>query len=263
MTVNDRPHNQRNPGNLGRSPTAETEAPLLRIDGLEIAYGPVAAVRGVSFSIPRGQVTALLGPNGAGKSSILSSIIGLVQPRAGTIEFDGRSLLGQKPEAIARQGVALVPEGRHIFGDLTVEENLRLGLVARPQRNSDDLDQAIDLFPIIGQFLHRQAGLLSGGQQQQLAIARALVADPQLLLLDEPSLGLAPTIIDTVFEALAAVRNQGRTILLVEQRATRAVQFADQSHVLANGTLRLSIDGGPASGEAEIGEQIARAYFGA
>lgn len=237
--------------------------PLLAIDGLEVRYGSVVAVRGISFDVPAGQVVALLGPNGAGKTSILSAVMGLVRPTAGTITFDGESVVSLNPEAIARLGVALVPEGRHIFGDLTVEENLRLGMVARrtPQGRDQDLDRTLDLFPIVRQFLHRQAGLLSGGQQQQLAIARALVSDPRLLLLDEPSLGLAPGVIDTLFESLDAIRAQGRTILLVEQRASRAAQFADTSHVVANGSHRLSIDRAEFEGNA-TGDQIATAYFG-
>ncbi|MGH1491084.1 MAG: ABC transporter ATP-binding protein [Acidimicrobiales bacterium] len=241
------------------------EQPLLSIDDLEIRYGTVAAVRSVSLTVPTGQVVALLGPNGAGKTSVLSSIMGLIQPSAGAITFDGHSLLGLKPETIARRGIALVAEGRNIFGDLTVEENLRLGMVARrsPEGRSQDLEQTLDLFPIVKQFLQRQAGLLSGGQQQQLAIARAMVSDPRLLLLDEPSLGLAPAIIDTVFESLDAIRSQGRTILLVEQRATRAAAFADRSHVIANGTIRLSIDRTDTENIDSTDDRIAKAYFGA
>ncbi len=251
------------PGTDRSDPTGRTadRDPLLSLADVEIRYGPVAAVRGVSFDVPAGEVVALLGPNGAGKTSILQAIMGVVRPAAGTISLDGDPLVGRNPETIARRGVALVPEGRHIFGDLTVEENLRLGMVGRrdPQGRDDDLQEALELFPAVAESRHRQAGLLSGGQQQQLAIARALVADPRLLLLDEPSLGLAPAIIDTVFDALDTIRSQGRTILLVEQRAARAAAFADRSHVLANGEIRLSLN---ERTDADA-ERITRAYFGA
>lgn len=235
---------------------------LLEVRNLQVNYGGVPAVQDLSFHVAQGEVVALLGPNGAGKSSTLSAIMGLVAKPGGTITLDGRSLVGLSPDRIARQGVALVPEGRHIFGDLTVSENLRLGLVGRRSREGADadLERVMDLFPIVREFLHRQAGVLSGGQQQQLAIARALVADPRLLLLDEPSLGLAPSLIDTMFDSLDAIRADGRTIVIVEQRATRTMAFADRSYVIANGELRLTLDG--RSDEDGVGDAVAAAYFG-
>jgi branched-chain amino acid transport system ATP-binding protein len=160
----------------------------------------------------------------------------------GDVRLDGTSILGRSPEDVARRGVALVPEGRRIFGELTVEENLRLGLAGRRAgRNGDGLARANELFPILREFRSRQAGVLSGGQQQQLAIGRALAADPEILLLDEPSLGLAPKVVDVVFEALTKIRDAGLAVLLVEQRAQRTVALADESHVLANGELRLTL----------------------
>jgi branched-chain amino acid transport system ATP-binding protein len=166
-----------------------------------------------------------------------------VPVRAGEIGFAGESLRGRSPEAIARRGISLVPEGRRLFAELTVEENLRLGLAARPRSNGveAELQEVAALFPIVHEFRHRPAGALSGGQQQQLAIARALVAKPSILLLDEPSLGLAPTIVDLVFSTLEAIRERGPGILLVEQRAQRTVALADRTHVLASGELRLTL----------------------
>jgi branched-chain amino acid transport system ATP-binding protein len=217
--------------------------PALAVSGLEVAYGSVPAVRGVSLSVEPGEIVGLIGPNGAGKSTTLHAIVGLVPARAGDVTLDGRSLRGRAPERIARAGVALVPEGRRLFAELTVEENLRLGLAARRENGSvrDALAEVFDLFPVLEEFRRRHAGALSGGQQQQLAIARALVAKPSVLLLDEPSLGLAPTIVDLVFSTLAQIRDRGLAILLVEQRAQRTVALADRTHVLANGELRLEL----------------------
>lgn len=236
---------------------------LLDVKNLEVNYAGVPAVRNLSFEVQQGEVVALLGPNGAGKSSTLSAIMGLVAKPGGTITFAGTSLIGMRPDSIARSGVSLVPEGRHIFGDLTVHENLRLGMVGRPSKDGldSDLERVLELFPIVKEFLERQAGVLSGGQQQQLAIARALIADPQLLLLDEPSLGLAPSIIDTVFASLEQIRADGRTIVIVEQRAARTMAFADRSYVIANGELRATIDGDDASSD-DATESINAAYFG-
>ena len=167
---------------------------MLEIAGLDVAYGGIAAVRGLSFEVGRGEIVGLVGPNGAGKSTTLNAIMGLVAPRSGDIRLAGTSILGRKPEDVARSGIALVPEGRRIFADLTVEENLRLGYAARRREESAeaDTDAVFELFPIVKEFRSRHAGALSGGQQQQLAIARALVASPDVLLLDEPSLGLSP-----------------------------------------------------------------------
>jgi branched-chain amino acid transport system ATP-binding protein len=214
----------------------------LAVEKLSVRYGAVEAVRGLSLEVKPGEIVGLIGPNGAGKSSTLHAIMGAAPVTGGEVRLDGRSLVGRRPEDVARRGVALVPEGRRIFGELTVEENLRLGLAARrARRNGHGLDRAYDLFPVLREFRARRAGLLSGGQQQQLAIGRALVSEPDFLLLDEPSLGLAPKIVDVVFEALAKIRDAGLAVLLVEQRAQRTVALADRSHVLANGELRLTL----------------------
>jgi len=231
----------------------------LVLDGLDVRYGGVQAVHGVSFEVAPGELVGLIGANGAGKSSTLHAIMGVAPVTAGDVRLDGRSLRGRRPEAIARSGIALVPEGRRIFAELTVEENLRLGLAARRGRGAvaPVLRSVYELFPIVEEFRARNAGALSGGQQQQLAIARALVAEPDVLLLDEPSLGLAPTVVDVVFDALAAIRERGIAVLLVEQRAQRTVALADRSHVLANGELRLTL--GPES--AGDTDTLVAAYF--
>ena len=214
----------------------------LTVEKLSVRYGAVEAVRGLSLEVKPGQIVGLIGPNGAGKSSTLHAIMGSAPISGGDVRFDGRSLVGRRPEDVARRGIALVPEGRRIFGELTVEENLRLGLAGRRNRsNGNGLARAYELFPVLREFRSRHAGALSGGQQQQLAIGRALAADPDVLLLDEPSLGLAPKIVDVVFEALAQLREAGFAVLLVEQRAQRTVALADHSYVLANGELRLTL----------------------
>jgi branched-chain amino acid transport system ATP-binding protein len=232
--------------------------PALELAALEVRYGAVAAVRDVSLSVEKGEIVGLIGPNGAGKSTTLHAITGLVPVHAGDVRLAGRSILGRPPEAIAHDGVALVPEGRRIFADFSVEENLRLGLAARRRPNGRAaLREVYELFPILGESRRRSGGALSGGQQQQLAIGRALVAQPEVLLLDEPSLGLAPTMVENVFEALARIRERGVTILLVEQRAQRTVALADRTHVLANGELRLTLS--PA--DADDTDKIVAAYL--
>ena len=214
----------------------------LAVEKLSVRYGAVEAVRDLSLEVKSGEIVGLIGPNGAGKSSTLHAIMGVAPVTGGDVRLDGRSVVGRRPEDVARGGIALVPEGRRIFGELTVEENLRLGLAARRARaNGDGLARAYALFPVLREFRSRHAGALSGGQQQQLAIARALASEPDILLLDEPSLGLAPKIVDVVFEALTQIRDSGLAVLLVEQRAQRTVALADQSHVLANGELRLTL----------------------
>jgi len=230
----------------------------LVVEHLDVRYGGVHAVRDLSFEVAPGEIVGLIGANGAGKSSTLHAIMG-VAPATGEVRLGDVSLRGRRPEDVARDGIALVPEGRRIFAELTVEENLRLGLAARRTRGGADavFRSVYELFPIVEEFRHRQAGHLSGGQQQQLAIARALVAEPDVLLLDEPSLGLAPTVVDVVFGALAAIRERGFAVLLVEQRAQRTVAAADRCHVLANGELRLTL--GPE--QSNDTEALVAAYF--
>jgi branched-chain amino acid transport system ATP-binding protein len=229
----------------------------LVVSDLHVRYGGVQAVRGLSLEVAPGEIVGLIGANGAGKSSTLHAIMGVAPISSGDVKLGARSLVGLAPEDIARSGIALVPEGRRIFAELSVEENLRLGLAARRARGDASLSGVFELFPVIGQFRRRQAGALSGGQQQQLAIARALVAEPDVLLLDEPSLGLAPTMVDAVFDALAAIRERGLAVLLVEQRAQRTVAAADRCLVLGNGELRLTL--GPE--DAADTDALVAAYF--
>jgi branched-chain amino acid transport system ATP-binding protein len=244
------------------APTATpAAAPMLEVDRLEVAFAGVPAVRGIGFEVKRGELVGLIGPNGAGKSTTLLAIMGAAPIVGGEVRVEGESLRGRRTEDIARSGVALVPEGRHIFPKLTVEENLELGAISA-RRDGHHLDAEIDvgeLFPVVEEFRHRQAGALSGGQQQQLAIARALLARPRLLLLDEPSLGLAPSVVEAVWATLRAIRERGVTILLVEQRAQITIQLADRSYVMNNGEIRAEL----APEEADDMDRITTAYFGA
>jgi branched-chain amino acid transport system ATP-binding protein len=215
---------------------------MLEISDLKVRYGSVTALHGIDLTVNEGEVVALVGPNGAGKSTTLNAITGGVRPAGGSIVFQGDSIVGQVPEALVRRGIALVPEGRHIFGSLSVAENLQLGATVRNDHAEIDKDtkEVFELFPVLERYYDTQADRLSGGEQQQLAIARALLSKPRLLLLDEPSLGLAPLMIDLVFEVMERLKADGSTILLVEQAAARAVDFADRSYVLRTGRIALS-----------------------
>ncbi len=232
--------------------------PLLELEGVEVRYGTVSALRDLSFAVAPGEIVGLIGPNGAGKSTTLHAVMGALPLHTGSIRLAGRPLAGLAPEQVARAGIALVPEGRRIYGGFSVEENLRLGLAARQDEGADEaLAEVLALFPMLAEYRKRPAGALSGGQQQQLAIGRALVAGPRLLLLDEPSLGLAPAVVDTVFAALATIRERGVTVLLVEQRARRTVAFCDRTHVLANGRLRTTL----APADADDTRALVAAYL--
>jgi branched-chain amino acid transport system ATP-binding protein len=236
--------------------------PVLELREVEIRYGRLPAVRNLSLTLEPGEIVGLIGPNGAGKSTTLHAVMGLVPLHSGVIALRGAPLRG-RPEDRARSGIGLVPEGRHIFASLTVEENLRLGLSARRSADgvAEDREWVTSLFPVIGEFSHRVAGTLSGGQQQQLAIARALIARPEVLLLDEPSLGLAPIVVETLFETLATIRKGGVSILLVEQRGALTVGFADRTHVLSNAELRLTLGPGDAGDTQRLTEQLTAAYL--
>ena len=227
---------------------------LLEVEDLRVRYGAVEAVHGISFGVEPGQVTALIGANGAGKSSTLVAISGLV-PSTGRIRFAGRDIAGRPPHEIVRTGIVQVPEGREILARMTVEENLLMGLRGRDRA---EIASAYERFPILRERRALLAGSLSGGEQQMLAIARALLAQPRLLLLDEPSLGLAPMIVKRVFDALAALKRQGVTMLLVEQNALRALRLADRAYVMDLGRIVMR-GSGP---ELLRDEGVARTYLG-
>jgi branched-chain amino acid transport system ATP-binding protein len=232
---------------------------MLRVDDLRVNYGRVPALERVSVEVAKGEVVSIIGPNGAGKTTLLSTITGQLKPVAGSITFEDKSIVGMTPEAILRRGISLVPEGRRIFTKLTVRENLELGLtVSRTQEAKQDLERVLYDFPILKRALSTSAGKLSGGEQQQLAIARALLSRPKLLLLDEPSLGLAPQLIEFVFETLGRLSTEGVTILLVEQFAAQARAISNRTYVLRTGQVALEIG----QGREVTTEEFEAAYFG-
>jgi len=218
---------------------------MLRVDHLQVRYGAIAALHDVSLNVETGELVALIGLNGAGKSTTLSTIAGNIRPERGSIMFNEQSLIGKSPEAILRLGIAVVPEGRDIFPSLTVEENLRLGAFCRHNRREyrHDLEEIFELFPILQERFHQLGGTLSGGEQQQLAIARSLMAHPKLLMLDEPSLGLAPALVDHIFSLIVTLRSRGVTLLLVEQNVDRTLEIADRVYLLNTG--RIELEGSP------------------
>jgi branched-chain amino acid transport system ATP-binding protein len=234
---------------------------LLHCEDLVVAYGGVEAVKGIGFSVSEGQIVVLVGANGAGKTTTLAAISGLVHPRRGRIVWRGQDIAGLQPYEIVRRGIVQVPEGRAIIARMSVLENLELGAYTRSDRAAvrAEMSGLLDRFPILRQRLHLPAGTLSGGEQQMLAIARGLLARPSLLLLDEPSLGLAPQLVRDVFRIIAEIRARGTTILLVEQNARKALALADHGYVLENG--RVALQG---SGAALLADQaVVRAYLGA
>jgi len=233
---------------------------VLEIQGLRAAYGPVEALRGVDLEVRAGELVCLLGANGAGKSSTLRAISGLVRPTGGRIVLDGRPITGLEPAAILAAGIAHCPEGRRVFPYLTVEENLAMGAYVRRDRDgiAADLERVCAHFPILGERRRQAAGTLSGGEQQMLAIGRALMARPRLILFDEPSLGLAPTVVETTFGIIADIRRQGTTVLMVEQNAFLALQMADRGYVMETGRIVLA----GAARDLMTDDHVRRAYLG-
>ena len=239
----------------------DSATPLLALEGLDVFYGAIHALRGVSLKVHAGEVVTLIGSNGAGKSTTLRAITGLVAPRAGRVRFEGQDITGQPPHLLVGRGISMAPEGRGIFANLTVLENLEMGayLVRDRKRIAQDVERGFTLFPRLKERAKQSAGTLSGGEQQMLAIARALMSRPTLLLLDEPSLGLAPIVCHTIFATIDEIKRTGTTVLLVEQNANAALKHSDRGYVLETGAVTLdgaaaAIAGDPRVREAYLGE---------
>jgi branched-chain amino acid transport system ATP-binding protein len=250
------------PQSAGTARRRRGDAPLLAATDLVVRYGAITALRGVNLEVSAGEVVTLLGANGAGKTTMLRAISGLVRPSAGTIRMNGAAIERLSPSRIVARGVAHCPEGRRIFASLSVADNLRLGATARRDRGAVEADRErmFELFPILKERLHQPGGTLSGGEQQMLALARAMMAAPRLLLLDEPSLGLAPLMVQKIFETLAALKRQGVTMLVVEQNASAALDLADRAYVLRTGEIILS---DTAATLRQDRDRVAHAYLGA
>ena len=231
---------------------------ILKINDLKVNYGGIEAVKGISFDVPAGQIVTLIGANGAGKSSTLRTIAGLVKPSGGSIEFEGENITGLDPTSIVTKGITLVPEGRKIFPDLTVLENLKIGAYLRKDDLTDDLNWVYDLFPRLKERSWQEGGTLSGGEQQMLAMGRAMMSEPKLLMLDEPSMGLAPILVEQIFDIIRELHKAGATILLVEQNAQMALQVANRAYVLETGKITLSGSGK----ELLESDSIKKAYLG-
>jgi branched-chain amino acid transport system ATP-binding protein len=236
------------------------EPAVLKLEDVRVYYGAIQAVKGISLEVNDRELVALIGSNGAGKTTTLRTISGLFRPRTGTITYDGMDLTRMAPHQIVDAGVSQAPEGRQIFGSLTVRENLRLGGVRRSDKSEfdADLDRVFDLFPVLKERINQSGGTLSGGEQQMLAIGRALMARPKLLLLDEPSLGLAPLLVRRIFDVVSRLKSEGVTILLVEQNARKALEVADRAYVLETGLITVS---GIAK-ELAANPEVERAYLG-
>ena len=238
-------------------------APLLAVDGLEVAYGKIRAVKGVSFSVAAGAVVTLIGANGAGKTTTLRTLSGLQAPSAGTVSFEGRRIDGVPAHEIVELGIAHVPEGRRIFPRMTVRENLELGAFTRVAKGQTgeiaaDFDRVFGLFPILAERRAQAGGTLSGGEQQMLAIGRAMMSRPRLLMLDEPSMGLSPIMMNLIFTTLAELKAQGTTILLVEQNAQAALALADRAYVIESGSVVLE----GSAADLSASEKVRKAYLG-
>ena len=231
---------------------------MLKIDELKVSYGGIEAVKGITFEVPEGKIVTLIGANGAGKSTTLRTIAGLVKPAHGRIHLQGEDITALSPDRIVSKGITLVPEGRHVFPDLTVLENLKIGAYMRKDSLEEDLKWVHDLFPRLKERSWQLAGTLSGGEQQMLAIGRALMSRPALIMMDEPSLGLAPLIVKGVFDIIREINQQGVTILLVEQNANMALKAADLGYVMETGRITLTGTGG----ELLENEDVKAAYLG-
>ena len=233
--------------------------PILKVDDINVYYGSIHAIKGVSFEVQEGEIVTLIGANGAGKSTVLNTISGILKPRSGKIQFMDHSLAGVAPNKIVQTGLVQCPEGRRVFARMTVEENLEMGAYTRPNAKFDDnLAHVYELFPRLKERRTQVGGTLSGGEQQMLAMGRALMSEPKLLMLDEPSMGLAPLLVEQIFEIIQSLHKAGSTILLVEQNAQMALQIADRAYVLESGRITLSGTGA----ELMASESVKRAYLG-
>ena len=241
------------------TPPATTQ-PLLELDGVRTFYGRIEAVKGLSLTVNQGEIVTLIGANGAGKSTTLRSIQGLTRPKYGTIRFDGREIQSERPHEIVKLGIAQSPEGRRLFPRMSVRENLDMGAFNREDQSEidTDIEHVYTLFPRLGERRNQQAGTLSGGEQQMCAIGRALMSRPRLLLLDEPSMGLAPILVDKIFEIIQEINKEGTTILLVEQNALIALGIADRGYVLETGKVTLS----DRAESLATNDQVRKAYLG-
>ncbi len=239
---------------------AKGRQPILVIDDLHVSYGAIAAVKGISMTVYPGEIVTLIGGNGAGKSTTMRAVSGLLKPKSGEVVFEGNSLTGLKGNEVATMGIAQSPEGRHIFPRMTVHENLELGAFTRKDKDgiNDDINRVFELFPRLKERISQKAGTLSGGEQQMVAMGRALMSRPRLLLLDEPSMGLAPLLVETVFNTIVEVNKQGTTVLLVEQNALVALNIGDYGYVLETGKITLE---GEAKGLA-TNDEVRKAYLG-
>ena len=231
---------------------------ILKINDLKVNYGGIEAVKGITFDVQQGQIVTLIGANGAGKSSTLRAIAGLVKPKGGTVEFMGEDVTGKDPNYIVQKGVVLVPEGRRIFPDLTVEENLKIGAYLRKDNLTDDMNWVYELFPRLKERSWQAGGTLSGGEQQMLAVGRALMSKPKVLMMDEPSLGLAPLIVKGIFDIIREVNRQGVTVLLIEQNANMALKAATYAYVMETG--RVTMEG--TGRELLENDDVKAAYLG-
>ena len=231
---------------------------MLRIEDLRVNYGGIEAVKGISFEVPEGEIVTLIGANGAGKSTTLRTIAGLVKPASGRITFQDEEITGLSPDRIVSKGITLVPEGRHVFPDLTVLENLKIGAYLRTDSLEDDLNWVYDLFPRLKERSWQAAGTLSGGEQQMLAVGRALMSRPKIIMMDEPSLGLAPIVVKGIFDIIQEINRQGVTVLLIEQNANMALKIADVGYVLETGRISLTGSGR----ELLANEAVKKAYLG-
>ena len=231
---------------------------MLKIDDIHVYYGAIHAIKGVSFEVKEGEIVALIGANGAGKSTILKTVSGLMHPRSGKIEFMGQDISHVDSYKLLRHGLAHVPEGRRIFLQMSVQENLEMGAFIRKEVNKDDLEKVFEYFPRLKERRKQVAGTLSGGEQQMLAMSRALMSHPKLMMLDEPSMGLAPILVDQIFDIIKQLHKDGTTILLVEQNASKALQIADRAYVLETGNVTLSGTGI----ELAQSDDVRKAYLG-